>query len=288
METITVSPELFERSNGVRDIHNIRRSVGSRPVRRVRGINRRTKKPVYDKPQRLENDRVIQKITRPTDRAKRILAKKVVKNSVKAQKVIAKKENMVPVISPEKKQEILKQGGDVKKTLKKVTNKSPEHVAVKLSFEVLKPLKPVFETALEYMGVKPSKDMPVLVEQTYNNIVRKSPKTGVANFEIDYPYINLANVHSDSVEVAKDTVVNAIIDFVKNVNTKAAAGEPLTKIEQIIVDGTQMVKTNLTNAAKEEAAQQVGQSILFDGNTQLIIGGVILGVILLVFIIARS
>jgi hypothetical protein len=156
-----------------------------------------------------------------------------------------------------------------------------DHIA-KQGYAKLKPLKKVMQMALESVGVKPGKTIDIVAEQFYNNIIRPSKKTGIADFKFDYPEINTGHMTYDQADNAKDVITESILKFIRVARRKEASGSKLTKVEQILADGSKIVEKNIESTAKQEAAQQLGQNILFNKKTQLIIVGAIVGIVLLV------
>lgn len=155
-------------------------------------------------------------------------------------------------------------------------------------YRILKPLQPVLKLALESVGETPGKSLDVTAEKFYNKVVRPSKKTGVMNFQMDYPEINTSQMTIDSADNARDTIIDAILSFARTARDKQDAGQPLTGVEKILADGSRVVEKNLTEKAKEQAGQKLGESILFNRRTQLIILGAIVGIILITVAIAKK
>lgn len=156
-----------------------------------------------------------------------------------------------------------------------------DHVA-KQGYSKLKPLKKVLQMSLESVGVRPGKTIDIVAEQFYNDVVRPSKKTGIADFKFDYPEINTGHMTYDQADNAKDVITESILKFVRVARRKEAAGNKLTKVEQILSDGSKIVEKNIEDTAKAEAAKKVGESLLFDKRTQFIVLGVVVGIVLLV------
>lgn len=156
-----------------------------------------------------------------------------------------------------------------------------DHIAGK-QYEVLKPLKKVMKMALQSIGVSPGKTIDVVAEQFYNNVIRPSKKTGIANFNYDYPELQPSQMTYDFADNAKDVITEAILKFVRVARRKDATGQQLTKVEQILSDGSKIVEKNIEDTAKSQAASKLGESLLFDRKTQFIIIGIIVAIILIV------
>ena len=142
----------------------------------------------------------------------------------------------------------------------------------------LQPLKPVMILALKKKGKTHSVKTPlsIIARDFYNTYV--APKSG---FE-EIPEMD------NAVGAVGSAVVGAIIDYIKNLKKKKEEGKPLSKTEGQIVTGTEKVEAKIATKAKEEAAAEVGRNILFDKKTQLIIGGVILGIIAIVVVVIKK
>lgn len=141
----------------------------------------------------------------------------------------------------------------------------------------LVPLKPVMVKMLTNKGIRVSTRDPILkiAELFYNNIVRKSNKfLGEVDFD---------NLEDHAIGIAINAVVTAIVDFIKQSKRKRDEGKELTKTEQVLVTGVDLVQAKIEEKAREEAAQEVGQKILFDKAFQAKIGWI--GAILLLLVL---
>ena len=68
---------------------------------------------------------------------------------------------------------------------------------------------------------------------------------------------------------------------------KEASGGELTRVQEIIVNGTKRAEAKAQEAIKNEAAQKVGTEILFGNKWIWIIGGVVAFIIVLALLIRR-
>lgn len=151
--------------------------------------------------------------------------------------------------------------------------KTGEKIGNTLADVVLAPLLPfkgLMKKALEKRGYKPSNKLRELAEQFYNHVVKN-------NFEgnnYDDVYVSADNYEDeDHAAIAIGAIVSAILAFIKGIKEKGDSGEPLSGTEKAIYQGTQEAETQIQDRAKLEASAAVGESILFDKNTQLVIIG---------------
>lgn len=155
--------------------------------------------------------------------------------------------------------------------------KAIKQTVKKVSLAPLIPLKGVMIAGLKQQGIAVSKRDKIdkIANLFYNHVVRKH-----------HDYEDLAELHfntydEDNLAPIVIGVVDAIIDFIKKAKAKKDKGEKLTKLEEVTVKGTEAAETQLTQKAQEAAAQEVGQRILFDSKTQIMIAAAILLLILL-------
>lgn len=155
-------------------------------------------------------------------------------------------------------------------------------------YRVLKPLMPVMNLALKSVGESPGKTVDVTAEKFYDKIVRPSGTIGVMNFSQDYPKITPAQMTINSADNARDTIIDAILSFARTARDKEDAGQPLTGVEKILADGSRVVEKSLTESVKKQASEELGASLLFSRRTQLVVLGVIVGIVLLTVALVRK
>lgn len=163
--------------------------------------------------------------------------------------------------------------GQVAKGAGKVAKKIGK-TAIQPALLPLIPLKPVMKKALEKKGKKAPQKMLDLVNAFYNEIVKQS------NYDY-YENIDLLDIPegTDYAAVAISTVVSAVLGFIKSLKKKKAEGGALTPLEDTILKGTEQTEEKIREEAKSEAAQTVGEKILFDKKTQMYI---IIGIVAIV------
>jgi hypothetical protein len=146
----------------------------------------------------------------------------------------------------------------------------------------LQPLRGVMIKGLKKEGVNASKTTPIidLANLFYKHVVRKNN----SSFE-EIDLNNLSDYDGDNFVVSISAIVSGIIAFIKGVKKKKASGTPLTKAEEIIVEGTEAVEAKIEESAKDEAASEIGETVmegaqsLANPKTLLIIGAGALAVI---------
>jgi hypothetical protein len=145
----------------------------------------------------------------------------------------------------------------------------------------LVPLRPVMIAVLSKKGIKANNKTSTadLANLFYENVIRKADK--------NYDSIDINNMPEDYAAVAITVIVDAIISFVKSIKDKKKAGEKLNKTEETIATGTEIAEKRIEESAKEEAASTVGNKLLFDRKTQIIVIAVIIAVVAVVIYFAK-
>lgn len=166
--------------------------------------------------------------------------------------------------------------------VKKVASKVGKTIIGTSVLLPLQPLRPVMIKGLKKEGVKADNKMQLvdLANLFYKHVVRKQDKS--------FEEIDINNLDDHAVGAALGAIVTGIISFIKKIKSKKKAGEALTKMEEVIAEGTEEVETQIESGAKEEIAQQVGTSLLFNKKTQMIVVGVIVVIIIIAVVIARK
>lgn len=192
-----------------------------------------------------------------TKRRKKRLTKKVAKGGKKGKKATKKL----------KKAAVRTQRRKLRKTVS---------LKERLIVAPLVPLRGVMERAVKKHGVDNPKVLPlaILAKEFFNRVVRK---TNTYYEEIPDELCNYDNVEP----VTLTAIVSAVVTFVKGLKKKKAAGEKLTKTEELVVSGTEKVETEIKEKAEEEAAKEVGMK-MFEGKTWIYIAA---GVILLILLV---
>jgi hypothetical protein len=265
MEALIVDPETYDNIEGYNDLETVAETTDNlfkrRQKKRIKRIKRRTARRVKRKTRKAK--RKTRRATKLAKRGKTKRAARVKKRAARATKKAVKKQ---------------KRGA---KRVKRVETKGT--LGQRLMLAPLNPLKPIMVKALKTKGLKFTNKSPLLqvVNEFYNKIVRGKDKT--------LEEVDLLSFYDDHVigDIA-GSVVTAVIDFIKKLKKNKAEGKPLTKTEEKIVKGTEVVETKIKEKAEDEAAATVGKKLLFDKKTQLIIGGVVVMIIIIAVVIARK
>jgi hypothetical protein len=109
-------------------------------------------------------------------------------------------------------------------------------VAGAVALAPLLPLKPMMKKVLNKKGVKHSNTIKDIANKFYNEVVHKS-STAKAN-TFDYPERNLEDCTENNIVEEAIDIVEAIVNFIKNIKAKAAKGTLLTDTEKDILDGS--------------------------------------------------
>lgn len=143
-------------------------------------------------------------------------------------------------------------------------------------FKDIRPLKDVMKAGLRAKGISAPNDLPVLSNKFYNEVVRPHKKTAAGStFGESYKEVDVSSCAIDSVDPAKDAIFSGITEFIRSVKDKAADGRSLSKVEDVVYNTTVAVENEAEKKAKAGAAQSVGEKILFDPTTRLVLIGVV-------------
>lgn len=151
-----------------------------------------------------------------------------------------------------------------------------------VGYAVLTPFKPFMKSALRKQGLLPPSNTEDLAEMFYNKIVAGN------HYDSAYTPYNFDSMPAYQHDNIVGDIVDAIINFIRGVKAKGDSGEPLGKVEEIIYAGANKVEGQLNKAAKQEAATQLGERLLFDNKTIMIIGGVFVAIIVVFFVAGRG
>jgi hypothetical protein len=150
---------------------------------------------------------------------------------------------------------------------------------------VLAPLQPFRKKMVDAInkngGFANSKtDLPTVAKRFYDTVVKKHEK------HLDeYDFTTMPEDHLVAV---LPIVIEAIISFFKKSKEKVDAGESVSAVEAEAAKATEEVTEVLQEKAKEEAAETVGNKILFDKKTQFIIIGVVILIVGIAIYFARE
>jgi|WetSurMetagenome_2_1015567.scaffolds.fasta_scaffold02016_9 hypothetical protein len=173
---------------------------------------------------------------------------------------------------------------EVKKAAQKVGKVISEVTATTMLAPLL-PLMPLMTKELKKKKVSFKKTPLGIAEAFYKNVVQKHSK---ANGFDSYDNIEgldslmqygLSNFEDNIVEGIVSGLVKGIIEFIKNAKKKKESGQTVSKTEEAVIEATDKVIEKATDeiktGVKEKAAQTVGEKLLFDRKTQLIVVGVV-------------
>lgn len=153
----------------------------------------------------------------------------------------------------------------------------------KIDYSELSPLKDVMKIALTVVGATPPESLPLIAQEFYNKVVTQvTTGIGPADYKKDAEKIVIADKYDEDQNNVKNIIIDGITSFVRGAKMKSAAGKKLTKVERVIVEGVTAAERSAENEIKRSLAQRVGDKILFDRKTQIIILISITAIIILV------
>jgi hypothetical protein len=115
-----------------------------------------------------------------------------------------------------------------------------------------------------------------IAQAFYKEIVQKHKKAnGYDDYE-NFEHVNEDNVITDFIE----GLIKGIISFVKNAKAKKAAGQTTTKTEDAAIKVVTEVEQKAKEAAKEKISQTIGDKLLHDPKTQMIVAAIIIVIII--------
>lgn len=143
------------------------------------------------------------------------------------------------------------------------------------------PLSGTMKMALRTRGINPSPNIEILTNQFYTEIVRKDQPNNYTGQET-LEDINVYDYSTDYADAATDAMITAVIQYVRNLKDIKASGQELSRMQEIVVTGTERAEKKIIQAGKDQAAQKVGTEILFGGQWAWIIGGVLAFIVVII------
>lgn len=147
---------------------------------------------------------------------------------------------------------------------------------------VLSPFRIPMMTILKSKGITPKKDLSDLARQFYMEVVKKDSYETELDFEggdnVAVDYSNMPSFMQESIEpITITAIVSGILSFFQGVKEKKAAGEPLTKTQQVALKAGQAVEEESTKIAMDEIEEGIGETVtgaagLIKSNIGIIIG----------------
>lgn len=147
---------------------------------------------------------------------------------------------------------------------------------------VLAPFRIPMMTILKSKGITPKRDLSDLARQFYMEVVKKDSYETELDFEagdnVAVDYSNMPSFMQESIEpVTITAIVSGILSFFQGVKEKKAAGEPLTKTQQVALKAGQAVEEESTKIAMDEIEEGIGETVtgaagLIKSNIGIIIG----------------
>jgi len=143
----------------------------------------------------------------------------------------------------------------------------------------LLPFKNKMKSILKSKGVNPPSKMVDLANVFYKEVVQKAGDAYERRAVIDLDDYDRDHVVGTLLPV----VVDAVIDFFKMAKDKKDSGGELSRVEEKAAEATEIVEAELDEKMKQEAAETVGENLLYNPKVQLLIGGILLFILLKAF-----
>ena len=148
---------------------------------------------------------------------------------------------------------------------------------------VLAPFRIPMMTILKSKGITPKKDLSDLARQFYMEVVKKDAYETELDFEagdnVAVDYSNMPSFMQENLvdPVTITAIVSGILSFFQGVKDKKAAGEPLTKTQQVALKAGEAVEKESTQIAMDEIEEGIGETVtgaagLIKSNIGIIIG----------------
>lgn len=139
---------------------------------------------------------------------------------------------------------------------------------------ILEPFRNLMNETLQSKGIHPPSDIADLTQLFYNTFVAKTG-SGVEpmNFDTMLP---------GDVYHADEAVLNAVVTYVKTLIDKKQSGQTLPKVQDRIATAGISVQNKLTDEAKKEVEARVGETVV--GNTKTILIVIAAVVVVVLFI----
>jgi len=131
---------------------------------------------------------------------------------------------------------------------------------------VLSPFRIPMMTILKSKGITPKRDLSDLARQFYMEVVKKDSYETELDFEggdnVAVDYSNMPSFMQESIEpVTITAIVSGILSFFQGVKEKKAAGEPLTKTQQVALKAGQAVEEETAAIAMDAAEEKLGEEV---------------------------
>lgn len=135
-------------------------------------------------------------------------------------------------------------------------------------YTVLMPFVPLMKEALNNKGLAAPNGLPELTQLFYNTFVTQAPGTNnkVMNFD---------GMTAQQLYHVDQSIVDAVAGYVKDLADRKKSGESLSKIQDMIANAGLKVEQGLTNAATTQAEQKIGEGVLQNSKTILIVVAVV-------------
>lgn len=136
---------------------------------------------------------------------------------------------------------------------------------------LLAPFVVPMQTVLKSKGITPKKDLSDLARQFYNEVVKKDSYETELDFEtgdnVAVDYSNMPSFMQESIEpVTITAIVSGILSFFQGVKEKKAAGQALTKTQQIALKAGEAVEKEGNQMAIDAVEEGVGETVIGIGD----------------------
>lgn len=157
-------------------------------------------------------------------------------------------------------------GDSIKDAAKKTVEKAKEVGQI----AVLIPFKGLMQNSLKSVGVTPSSNLTDLAKQFFEYIVRRNSYDEVKHLtngtgfviDTDFDHLHGIDVTRDSLDpVTLNTIINAIVDYVKSIMDKNKRGEPMTPTQEKVADMGSKIDAQFNNLKDEEVNKSVGEIV---------------------------
>lgn len=159
-----------------------------------------------------------------------------------------------------------KKVAQVKKKVGAAKQKAVEKAKKVGSIAALLPLRVPMQVVLKAKGIQPKSDLSDLARQFYAEVVKKDSYETELDFEngnnVAVDYSNMPSFMQESIEpVTITAIVSGILSFFKGVKEKKAAGEPLTKVQQVAYKAGTEAEAQGTQMAIDEVEEGIGETV---------------------------
>lgn len=156
-------------------------------------------------------------------------------------------------------------------TLLKGRNNPISVSATEKRYSMLSPFRKVLSDVLQSTGTAAPADIDDLAQVFYNKFVAKDDDS-----KMDFSKMDASqSYHAD------ESLTTAVVSYIKSLSDRKAAGDTtLSKLEEKIANTGLSVQKNLTSIAETEVNKKVGESVIGNSKTILIVAVAILGLLL--------